>query len=265
VAQPRISPRARRRLVWLAALAAAGGIAVLVIALLPGTKGGFNTPRSGGPVQVVRQQRQVPISPQERREINALLDAFVPAAVARRNPGAAYDLVTQTLRAVAPRSQWQTGQIPVSPYDPGGTEFHGWTAITSYPGDVTLDLTLQPRKPTDGPAAFTVYLKRVRGRWLVDEFYRRAGYGPAASTPRPKTATVAAPTHHASGSKGRLGAIWFLVPLGLLALIVIVPLVVFGKGWLDDKRVARRYRAEMSRELPPLPRPPEPERTPDRT
>jgi hypothetical protein len=248
--------------VWLAALAAAGGIAGLVIALLPSSKGGFNTPRSSGPVQVVRQQREVPVSPEERREINALLDAFVPAAVARRNPGAAYDLVTQTLRAVAPRSQWRTGQIPVSPYDARGTEFHGWTVITSYPGDVTVDLTLQPRTPKDGPAAFTVYLKRVRGRWLVDEFYRRTGYEPAASAPRPKTATVAAPTHHASGSNGRLGAIWFLVPLGLLALIVIVPLVVFGKGWLDDKRVARRYRNDMSKELPPLPRAREPEKEP---
>jgi hypothetical protein len=247
--------------VWLAALATAGGIAGLVIALLPEHKGGFNTPRSGGKVQVVRQQRQVPVSPQDRRKINALLDAFVPAAVARRDPAAAYDLVTKTLRSVAPRAQWRTGDIPVSPYDAGGTAFHGWTVITSYPGDVTLDLTLQPRNPKDGPAAFTVYLKRVRGHWLVDEFYRRTGYGPA-SAPPPKTATVAAPAHHASGSEGRLGAIWFLVPLSFLGLIVFVPAFIFLKGWFDDRRVTRRYRAEMSTELPPLPRSHERERTP---
>src|SRR6266540_1472573 len=145
MAQTRISPRARRRLVWLAGLAAAGGIAGLVIALLPNEKGGFNTPRSGGKVQVVRQERQVPVSRQDHREINALLDAFVPAAVARRDPATAYDLVTQTLRSVASRAQWRTGDIPVSPYDPAGTEFHGWTVITSYRTAVTLDLTLQPQ------------------------------------------------------------------------------------------------------------------------
>jgi hypothetical protein len=264
VAQTRISPRARRRLVWLAALAVAGGAIVLVFALLPESKGGFDTPRSTGPVQIVKQQKQVPVSAQDRKEINALFDEFVPAAVARRDPGAAYDLVTQTLRAGAPRSQWQTGQIPISPYDAGGTEFHGWTVVTSYPGDLTLDLTLQPRNPKDGPASFSVYLKRVRGRWLVDEFYRRTGYGPATQAHQPKTATVAAPsTHHSSASKGRLGAIWFLVPLSFLALIVLVPTFIFTKGWYDDRRVARKYRGEMSRELPPLPRPPpERERTP---
>src|SRR6266542_3684084 len=136
MAQTRFSPRARRRLLWLVGLAAAGGIAGFVIALLPNQKGGFNTPPSGGKAQVVRREREVPVSLRDRREINALLDAFVPAAVERRDPAAAYDLVTRTLRAVAPRAQWRTGDIPVSPFDAGGTEFHGWTVITSYPGSV---------------------------------------------------------------------------------------------------------------------------------
>ena len=240
----------------------AGGVTGLVFALVPNDKGGFNTPRSGGTVQIVRQQRQVPVSAEDRAQINALLDRFVPAAVERRDPAAAYDLVTQTLRSVAPRAQWRTGQIPISPYDAGGTTFHGWTVITSYRTSVTLDLTLQPRNPKAGPASFTVDLKRIRGRWLVDEFYHRTGYGPVATPAAPSTATVAAPSHHGSAVRGRLGSIWFLVPLGLLSLIVIVPLVVFGKGWLDDKRVARRYRAELSRELPPLPKPRDQERTP---
>lgn len=257
-----MTPRARRRLLWLAALGIAGAVAAVVVAVLPSSKGGFKGPRSGGPVQIVRPRKQVPPSARDRAEINALLDRFVPAAVERRDPAAAYDLVTATLSAGTTRAQWRTGQIPVSPYDAGGTRFHGWIVITSYPGDITLDLTLQPRNPNDGPASFTVYLKRVRGRWLVDEFYRRAGYEPATAPTPPRSATVAAPNRHRSSSRGRLGPIWFLVPLGLLSLIVIVPLIIFGKGWLDDKRVARKYREELSKELPPLPRPRDRERTP---
>src|SRR5439155_3642446 len=160
---------------------------------------------------------QVPLSRADRAEIDRLFDRFVPAAVERRNPAAAYDLVTQTLRSIAPRSQWRTGAIPISPFDAAGARFHGWTVITSYRTSATLDLTLLPRKAKEGPASFTVDVKRVSGRWLVDEFYRRTSYGTASAPPPAKTPTVAAPARHSSGSHGRLGAIWFLVPLGLLS------------------------------------------------
>ena len=252
--ETRFSPRTRRRLLWLGAVAAVGGVVGLVFALLPESKGGFNTPRSKGKVQVVRQERQVPLTARTRKEINALLDRFVPAAVERRDPEAAYDLVTPTLKAVAPRRLWKTGEIPVSPFDTRGTEFHGWTVVTSYRNALTIDLTLPPRNPKDGPAAFTVDLKRIDGRWRVDEFYRRTGYAPAPSAaPKPKPATTAVGQRKTTASKGRIGAIWLLVPLGLLSLIVIVPAFLFLRGWLEDKRVKRRYRREMSSELPPLP------------
>jgi hypothetical protein len=56
------------------------------------------------------------------------------------------------------------------------------------------------------------------------------------------------------GSRGRLSGTWLLVPLGLLSLIVIVPAVVFTRQWLSDRRVKRRHRGELTKELPPLPR-----------
>jgi hypothetical protein len=64
------------------------------------------------------------------------------------------------------------------------------------------------------------------------------------------------------GSRGRLGAIWFLVPLALLSLIVLVPTVIFLGGWIADRRVAKRYRDRQSKELPPLPCRRDPERPP---
>ena len=57
------------------------------------------------------------------------------------------------------------------------------------------------------------------------------------------------------GSHGRLGAVWLLVPLGFLSLIVIVPLAIFTRDGLAHRRVSRRDRRELSKELPPLPRP----------
>jgi hypothetical protein len=99
------SPRARRRLLWLGAIALAGGVTGLVFVLLPNQKGGFEAPRGGRPVQVVRTQRQVPLSAGSRAEIDALFDRFVPAAVERRDPAAAYDLVTSTLKTGTTRAQ----------------------------------------------------------------------------------------------------------------------------------------------------------------
>ena len=256
------SPRARRRLLWLGALAAAGAVAGLVFALLPNDKGGISTPTSNEPVQRIRGERQVPLTAASRAEINALLDRFVPAAVARRDPAAAYDLVTPSMRAQTTRADWATGSIPAPTYDPRGSEFHGWRAVLSYPNQASIELMLQPGKTERDPAAFFVALKRIKSLWLVDGIYERASFAASAGTKTAGKTETTSSKRVVGGSRGRLGVIWFLVPLALLSLIVIVPVLVFLRGWLADRRVARRYRNELSRELPPLPRSHERERTP---
>jgi hypothetical protein len=121
---------------------------------------------------------------------------------------------------------------------------------------------LQPGKTERDPAAFSVDLKRIKSRWLVDGIYERASFAASSGTkPAAKTETTSS-KRVIGGSRGRLGVIWFLVPLALLSLIVIVPAVIFLSGWIADRRVARRYRDRRSKELPPLPRRRDPERPP---
>ena len=120
---------------------------------------------------------------------------------------------------------------------------------------------MQPRSAGEAAAAYLVDVKRVRGRWLVDSAYQSATY--AASAPPGKTTaatTTTVATSHAD--RGRIGAIWLLVPLGLLSLIVIIPILVLIRGWVADKRVDRRTRNDPSRQLPPLPRPQSRDRPP---
>ena len=250
------SPRARRRIVWLGALAAAGAVAGLVVVLLPNDKGGIVTPTSNEPVQQIERKRQVPLTAASRAQINALLDRFVPAAVARRDPGAAYDLVTPLLRAGTTRAQWRAGTFPAPTYDPSGTTFHGWRPVYSFADVASIELDLQPGPTESGPAAFIIDLRRIDSRWLVDGMYERAAYaGSGSRSTTATTATTATKTRVIGGSKGRLGVIWLLVPVGLLSLVVIVPAIVFLSGWIADRRVRRKYRHELRRELPPLPRP----------
>ena len=234
----------------------AAGVAALVVALLPEHHGGIASSLQSGPVQTVARPKQVRMTPQVRRRIDQLFDRFVPTAVARRDPVGARAYVTPALRGQASVAEWRTGTIPVPPYDPVGTTFHGWTTIYSYPRSASVELTLQPKRQRDPVGSFVVNLKQVGSRWLVDGIYAHGTHGGLCAAAAPDTAAVPTTTERViGGSHGRLGAIWLLVPLGLLSLIVIVPVFVFSRDWLADRRVGRRYRRKLPKELPPLPRP----------
>jgi len=127
------SHRARRRLLWTTAVLVAAGAAAVVVVLLPEHHGGIASSVESGPVQTVARPKQVRITPQVRRRIDLLFDRFVPAAIARRDPLGARAYVTPALRRQATTAGWREGTIPVPPYDPAGTTFHGWTAVYSYP------------------------------------------------------------------------------------------------------------------------------------
>ena len=233
----------------------AAGVAALVVALLPEQHGGIASSVQSGPVQTVAHPKEVRMTPQVRRRIDELFDRFVPAAIARRNPVGARAYVTPALRGQATAAEWRAGTIPVPPYDAAGTSFHGWTTIYSYPRSVSVELTLQPKRQRGPVGSFVVNLKQVGSRWLVDGIYANGTHGGQSAAPAPETANEPTTTERViGGSRGRLGAVWLLVPLGLLSLIVIVPLLVFGRDWLADRRVGRRYRRELPKELPPLPR-----------
>ena len=232
----------------------AAGAAALVVALLPEHHGGIASSVQSGPVQTVAHPREVRMTPQVRRRIDELLDRFVPAAIARRDPVGARAYVTPALRGQATVAEWRTGTIPVPPYDPAGTTFHGWTTIYSYPRSASVELTLQPKRQRDPVGSFVVNLKQFGSRWLVDGIYAHGTHGGQSAAAAPDTEPTTT-ERVIGGSHGRLGVVWLLVPLGLLSLIVIIPVFVFSRDWLADRRVGRRYRRKLPKELPPLPRP----------
>jgi hypothetical protein len=250
----------RRRLLWAGALVGAGAVAGLVFLVIPSQRGGIPSAVHTESVQRVPRPKQVPLTAKDRAAIDELLDRFVPAAIARRDPLAARGYVTPSLRAQATLDEWRAGTIPVPPYEPAGTTFHGWRPFYSYAGLASVELTLEPRRAGDPVASFVVNVKRVGTRWLVDGIYEEGthGGGGASTAAKPTGTTTATATRVIGGSHGRLGLVWLLVPISLLSLIVIVPIVVFTGQWLAYRRVRRRHRGELPRELPPLPRPRDP-------
>ena len=152
---------------------AAIGAGALTIALLPtGTPAPPDRLRAAPPVQ---REREVTLTPAMRRAIDTTLDAFVPAAVDRRDPDAAWRLAGPGLRSASTLRDWRAGELPVQPFPVAGTRFHGWRALSTTRDRVALDLLLHPRAEARvGPIAVAIDLVRDDDRWLVDAFYTTA-------------------------------------------------------------------------------------------
>src|SRR5205814_9870485 len=122
------------------------------------------------------------------------LGGVVRTGVTRADPAAAWDLATPTMRSDVNRRQWNGGALPVQPFPAQIPDRPSWNVLSSYPGDLTVDLVLQPRDGSKlGPIAFAVELKQSKkgGRWLVDSMTPEQVFQPTPAESPKKTATVA--------------------------------------------------------------------------
>ncbi|MDX6546471.1 MAG: hypothetical protein QOG33_21 [Gaiellales bacterium] len=209
---------------------AAGAVIVTVVVLAStASNNGTGRHQPHGPViPASTGVRDVPLTAAARRGINRTLDAFIPAAVLRDDPERGYSLTTASFHGGATRAGWASGAVPVMPYPAAGHHWHGWRMTFSNPGLVGLDLELRPTDPSKvGLVAFSVVMKRVHGRWLIDAFAPVAGFQPTGSGANIQAEPDFSPAAKGSGAGDRhLGSNWILLPLGviaapLLALIVL--------------------------------------------
>jgi hypothetical protein len=238
------SPRRRRRLAWGAGLGALTLAVVMAAKAMPGGKElPPDTFSNRQAVNVLANEKLVNVSRRDRAAINTTLDRFVPAAVARQNPVAAYSVSTDNLRSQATARQWRAGDIPVHPFPARGRTFHGWTVNYAMRNHVNLDLLVMPDlKKELRPIAFTIDVQKVRGRWLVDAVLPIAVFAPLP--PQGNRGPVIStydlvPSGVRGGAAGssRLSHAWFLVPFALVAggILLVTGLVV--RGWLRDRRI----------------------------
>ncbi len=246
------SYRWRRRLAWSGLFVAVLVAGVVVVLTLPEAEprtaedlGGFT-----GPLVTVAEQSEVPVTPAQRRAVDRTLHAFIATAVTRDDPAASWDLVTPAMRAGVTRTEWNRGDLPVVPYPVIVPKRLDWTAATSYPRDLTLDVVLQPKRGSGRPAVeFLVELKRARdGRWLVDSMLPEDFFGSPGG--KPGKTKAAQGNGKALGPHGRLDPLWIALPLGVLALIVVVPLGIGVVTWRRQRAIDRRYRAHVGQRRP---------------
>jgi hypothetical protein len=197
------------------------------------------------------------VTPSVRRAVDATLDRFVFEAVERHNPGAAWELAGPGLRAGTTRADWVAGRMPVYPFQARDRSFAGWVPSFATPRLVGFDLLLQPpRGAKTGAVAFTVNMRLIRGRWLVDYWVPVAFFSPAGARPQiTGPGDITAPSERASrsGSHGALGAIWLLVPTAVVSLGVLILIGFAAVAWRNG-RIRTGYKPRRTRRpLPPLP------------
>ena len=247
----------RRFIIWTAIAIVAG----TVIALAAISIHNPSTAAHGGPAEIVAQPKLAAFTSAERRQVHKVLADFLSTAVARRNVGSAWRIVGPQLRSGLSKKEWDTGSIPVQPYPVANKGLGKWENVEySYRNAVGLSVLLFP-KPGSGqaPATADVDVIRHRGRWVVNYFMPNKYHG----TPRVAKKTTKVAVHHqkrlsektrrAKAAKVALPAqpptphanrLYWAIPIGIFALVLLIPLVVFSVIGIRNKRA---YNAHTRR------------------
>ena len=194
------------------------------------------------------------LTPAERAQINATLDSFVNHAMKRQNVGAAYDTVTPTFRGSVSREEFAKGDIGVFPYPAAGTKHHGWTVQNLTKNELQIQLFLFPRKGSGvGTAAVLLSLRKIHGRWLVDNLVPGAFFAPEDKPSRVVGTYDFGPGGGDSSSRAgvsRVNSKWAFIPFAVFGAILGAIAVAALAATIRH----RRYVAGQGGSLPPLPR-----------
>jgi hypothetical protein len=255
------SYRARRRLKWLAAIGLPVVAIVAVVLLIPSHGPPAGTPKGDeGPAQLASAQRKVKLTAADRRQIDAVLDRFLPAAMERKDEALGWSLAGPEMKTSSSLAQWRKGNTPVPYYQAREKTFHDWDPVDVGEGYVIFTLLVHPAKgSTLAPYVFSGEVVKEHGSWLVNRLYTiaimnqgtkkhpMAEVGPAdfgaGGTPAARNSTP-----DTAGHKSRI-----LVVLAVLALVALIPLTFALVALRRARRWRRRVRSSEQQQLPALP------------
>lgn len=239
------SPRWRRRLLF-----AGVPLVVALTVVAAGIKWSNTAPTEAERLTAAGQPpapppREIPVRVKDGNAALNVAASFIRTAVMRRRVGDSYDLVTPGFRQGLTRAEWASGQIPVVPFP---VRVAKWELDYSIQNGLGLKVALFPTRGSGQRATvFTVDMLAVgsgdKRRWLVDAF-TPTGTPPPSAAAGTTSGLPRFDKDRLAGGSGRLGAGWLLVPVGILALILLVPLVLGIAYWHRGVRAERAYARE---------------------
>jgi len=251
------SARARRRLRRGSLLGGLVVVIALIVVLIP-SHHGPNPKATGseGPAQLASVTR-TRISSADRRAINATLDKFFPAGVARKSPDTAWALAGPELKASSTLADWRAGNSPIPYYPILETTFHTWQTIDAGPRYVIFNLLLHAQPSSHlGSYVFSGEVVKQGGRWLVNRVYTIAIMNPVTNKTHeigPADFVAPPPTSQTPNTGKSTLSVGILPIVGILALVLLIPLSFGLIALVRARRWKRMVRSTSGTELPPLP------------
>ena len=164
-------PGWQKALPWILAVLVVGGlIAAGIIWSNTGTS--TATPLTNRPAD---DRSQVPPTVKLPPGATQVARTFIKTAVARKNLGAAYNLVTEQIRQGQSLKSWKTGNIAVVPYPVDAVKYAPMKIDFSYPKEAQIEVALLPKagSKTKGQL-FLMDLVKRDGKWLVNSWVPRS-------------------------------------------------------------------------------------------
>jgi hypothetical protein len=238
------SPRRRRRLRLSAVLLAFAGVLAFVGLRYSNTADREPEHFSKGPVQRVSAPlRAQKLSTIDLETVHRTAELFIDTAVLRTRIDDSWEITTPKLRQGLTRKQWDSGNIPVTPFPAEAVRQIKYTLDWSGADLVYLKVAILPKDTANvAGQAFDIGLARAAHSgpdgWLVDYWVPTGLGSPSKAQRRAAAKTAVAPPASESLPQGLI-----LIPVGILILLIVgLPLGLFGRNYARSRRALREYR-----------------------
>jgi hypothetical protein len=240
------SPRFRRRALKGGLLLSVVAAGALVSILYWNTATIVETPGYGR-ADVYVPPIPIKMAAAERREVIATAARFLETAVKRDHAERAYELVAPTLRNGTTLANWRDGDIPVVPYPVDAAR---WKFDYSYADEIGLQVAVFPQADAAlRPMVFNMSLRAIgegaKRRWLVETWSPRGGGGGSTARPNRNDGSPFRIDVPQGSASTNLGAVWLLLPAGLIALALIVPATLVVVERIRSRRAQRAYERSL--------------------
>jgi hypothetical protein len=165
-------PAWRKALPWVVTLAVLGGLIAFVAVRYENTGTSTATPFTNKPALDVSK---VPPTVKLAPGATDVARTFIRTAVARKNLGKAYTIVTDEIKQGQSLAAWRTGNIAVVPYPVTDIKYAPMKIDFSYPAEAQIEVALLPKPHTKVKSQLFIMdlVKRDR-KWLVNSWAPRS-------------------------------------------------------------------------------------------
>ena len=170
--EPIRKPGWQKALPWILVVIVVGAVIAVVGIKYANTGHSTATPLLNEPA---RDVSKVPPTVKLTPGATSVARRFIESAVARKNLGESYNLVTEEIRQGQSLKSWKTGNIAVVPYPVVDVKYAPMKIDFSYPAEAMIEVALLPKKGTKVRGQlFIMDLVKRNGKWLVNSWVPRS-------------------------------------------------------------------------------------------